>query len=364
MPADPLFINASSGAPSYNAAELRRALGVLVSQAGSNDRFGARSGVHPAGAAALSLSGFTLTVQHVQAVVYPAASTTQGPYLVQLPAHTHTVPAASAQPRKDIVVLRVRDTDEDGSGERDADTVYVTGTAAPSPVEPSVPAGTFRMGTIDVPATGGGNPTLTYNSPFVVATGGILPVRVSGDLPSTGLHEGAYADRWDNDVLYRWNGSAWQAVASNAAYNAAFEATSLGYNGTNTNVTGITSTSFEAGTSMGATFVAPASGSVLITFGGLVRITATADETVLLGMQVRTGGTIGSGTIVQAVSDVATVRHRKPTTSGNSIGETQASYQTQVTGLTGGSTYNVQLLHRVTGGTGTVSNRRVSIVRW
>ncbi|SCL31922.1 hypothetical protein GA0070616_4357 [Micromonospora nigra] len=364
MAADPLWINESGGSPSYTAAELRRAQGVVLSHAGTSDRFGARSGVHPAGADALSLSGTTLTVQHLQAVAYPASSTTQGPYLVQLPSHTHTVPAASAQPRKDIVVLRVRDNDEDGSGERDADTVYLTGTAAGSPVEPSVPAGTFRLGTIDVPATGGGDPVLTYSAPFVVATGGILPVRVSGDLPTTGLHEGAYADRWDNDTLYRWSGSAWVAVASAAAYAAAFEPYALGYAGSGSNVTGITSTSFETGTSFGTSFVAPASGAVLITWGGLVRISATGDETIFLGMQVRDGNVVGSGNPIVTASDAETVRYRKPTTSSTSIGETQGDYHTRVTGLTAGAAYNVQLLHRVTAGTGTVSNRRVSITRW
>ncbi|MFG1847771.1 hypothetical protein [Micromonospora carbonacea] len=220
MPADPLFINESGGSPEYNAAELRRALGVYASKAGTLDRFGARSGVHPAGGPALTLSGTTLTVGHLQAVVYPAASTTQGPYLVQLPQHTWSVPAAAAQPRKDIVVLRVWDDDEDGSGDRKTDTQYLTGSAAPSPVEPSVPAGAFRLGTIDVPASGGGNPVLTYNAPWTVATGGILPVRTGVDLPTTGIYEGTYADVADVNQLVRWSGSAWDVVAEvPTAYN-------------------------------------------------------------------------------------------------------------------------------------------------
>ncbi|WFE45298.1 hypothetical protein [Verrucosispora sp. WMMD1129] len=364
MPSDPLYINESGGAPSYNAAELRRSLGIFGSKAGTADRFGARSGVHPAGAAALSLSGTTLTVQHLQAVVYPAASTTQGPYLVQLPSHTHTVPAASAQPRKDIVVLRVRDDDEDGSGERDADTVYLTGTAASSPVEPSVPAGTVKMGTIDVPATGGGDPTLTYSAPFFVATGGILPVRVSGDLPTTGLHEGAYADQWDDDTLYRWSGSAWTAVASAAAYAAALEPLGLGYTASNTTDSGVTSTTFVAGASIGTTFVAPLSGAVLITFGSLVRITADGNETAYVGAQLRSGGTVGSGTVLVAASDNDTIRCRKFSTTVSSVQEIQAAWTMRVSGLTPGSTYNVQLMHRVTGGTGTISNRRIAVTRW
>lgn len=213
MPADPMFVNASEGSPSYTAAELRRALGTLMTKAGTGDRFGARSGVHPAGTNALMLSGTLLTVQNLCAVVYPAANSTQGPYLVQLPQHTYTVPAASAQPRKDVVVLQVWDTDEDGSGERKADTQYLMGVAAPSPVEPTIPAGALQLGTIDVPALGGGDPTLTYNAPYTVASGGILPVRTAAELPTTGRYEGMYCDVRDVDQLVRWSGSAWDVVA-------------------------------------------------------------------------------------------------------------------------------------------------------
>ncbi|WP_431976185.1 hypothetical protein [Micromonospora haikouensis] len=220
MPADPLFINESGGSPEYNAAELRRAFGMLASKAGTVDRFGARSGVHPAGGPALTLSGTTLTVGHLQAVMYPAASSTQGPYLVQLPQHTWSVPAAAAQPRKDLVVLRVWDNDEDGSGDRKCDTQYVTGSAAPSPSEPATPAGAMRLGVIDVPASGGGNPNLTYVAPWTVATGGVLPVRTAADLPTTGVYEGMYADVADVNQLVRWSSAAWDVVAEvPTAYN-------------------------------------------------------------------------------------------------------------------------------------------------
>lgn len=214
MTDDPWAINASAGAPAYTAAELRRLSSVLM-MGGHADRFGTRQGVNPSGSQAVTLSGTTITVQHTRAVVYPALTTTAGPYTVALQSETHTLTAADGtNPRKDIVVLRVEDTDEDSSGFRRARSQYIVGTPAGSPSEPAVPSGSFRMATIDVPAGGSPAPTLTYNAPYVVALGGILPARNVSELPSVGLHEGAYADQGDVNSLLRYSGSAWEVMAT------------------------------------------------------------------------------------------------------------------------------------------------------
>lgn len=215
MADDPLFIAASAGAPAFAANELRRAFAALLFK-GVTDRFGARQGVHPAGANAVSISGMTVTVQHLNGVVYPGLTSLAGPYLVALQTGTHAVPAADAtNPRKDIVCLQVQDHDEDASGFRRAQSVYVQGTPAGSPVEPAVPTGAFRMATVDLPA-GSTTPTLTYNAPFTVAAGGILPVRNDAELLGTvgGLYDGAARWNRDLDALEVHNGvSAWETVA-------------------------------------------------------------------------------------------------------------------------------------------------------
>lgn len=215
---DPKWINASSGSPAYNARELRRLESVLLTQAGSPDRFGARQGVHPAGAPAVSLSGTTVTVQHTKAVVYPGLTTLSGPYVVQLEQTTHEVPAADgSNDRKDIVVLRVYDDDEDASGMRKAVSEYIAGDPAATPVEKDVPQGAFRMATVDVPADGTGSPTLTYNAPFTVAHGGIVPVRDDSELPGTdgGMYDGLH--RWNqatNELQVHNGASTWETLAS------------------------------------------------------------------------------------------------------------------------------------------------------
>jgi hypothetical protein len=67
---------------------------------------------------------------------------------------------------------------------------------------------------------------------------------------------------------------------------------------------------------------------------------------------VRTGGTVGSGSVVTASADSSSVR--SSTTALSRSGVSQL-----ITGLTPGSTYNVRLDHRVGAGTGTISSRSV-----
>lgn len=214
---DPGFINHDGGSPEYSAAELRRIFAVLLVQ-GVTDRFGARSGVHPGGGNAVTLSGSTINVQHTKAVVYPGLSGTAGPYLCQIPATTHALQGADGtNPRKDIVILRVYDDDEDSSGQREAVTEYITGTPAVSPSEPNVPDSSVRLATIDVPQVGGGAAVLTFNAPYVVANGGILPVRTTGERPSAGRYDGMMVWRRDVQQLEVLNegGPSWDPIASN-----------------------------------------------------------------------------------------------------------------------------------------------------
>ena len=103
----------------------------------------------------------------------------------------------------------------------------------------------------------------------------------------------------------------------------------------------------------GITFTAPASGVVEISWGGELINSAAASGTVL-GYELRTGGTIGSGTVVVGPSDDRTVR------MAGTARFQMANYDT-VTGLTPGSTYNIRLMYRATGGTGTFERRRLRI---
>lgn len=194
MPTDDvLYLDAASGAPAYDAGSLRRAN--AIGKWPTADKFGARSGVRPGGVDSLTLSGTIVTVQHTVATLYVSGSTLRGPYDVALQSKTHTVPAAAASTRVDLVVLEVKDHTEDASGLRQADTVYVTGT--PGGGTPGTPPGTMLMGTISVPPLPG-SPSLSYSALWTVACGGILPVRTSGERPTTGLYPGMAI--WQQDI--------------------------------------------------------------------------------------------------------------------------------------------------------------------
>lgn len=219
---------ATDGTVSVDAAEavntgkqLRQALGGLFykGRAASPDtgRFGARPGIIPNNSTnELSISGFTVTVNDTNCTLNPVAGgTTGGPYLCAIPGTALTVTAAHATlPRKDIVIARMRDTQEDSTGFILADAYILDGTAAGVPVAPNAPSGECYWATIDVPAQGGGNPTLTYDPEYTVAAGGILPVATTAKLPAAWRREGVYADQADTDALMRFSGSAWQAVAT------------------------------------------------------------------------------------------------------------------------------------------------------
>lgn len=210
---DPAWINVSVGAPEYNAAELRRLEAVLLF-GGHADRLGSRAGLRP-GLQAVTLSGTTVTINPCAGVAYPALTTTSGAYrfALLLDSLTLAVPDGT-NPRKDLVCIQVQDHDEDASTFRRARALLVQGTPAVTPAEPAVPVGAFRVATITVPPSGGGSATIAYNTPWVVANGGVLPVRTTADLPAAGLYDGMTA--WDiaNEAMLVNSGGTWETVGS------------------------------------------------------------------------------------------------------------------------------------------------------
>lgn len=209
---DPLWINAPapSGDPAYNANELRTAMTVPLPVDVSNVQ--TRQGV-PLGLTNLDtvIDGFTATVRAGRAVMNPALTTTQGPYWVSLPTdEIHPIPPGDAvNPRIDITILRVYDDDEDGSGMRLARSELVTGAPAITPAKPAVPPGAMELAEIDVPADGQGDPVGTITYPFVVANGGILPVRDTADQATVSPLRQLIIARLDQGLFYRALGGSY-----------------------------------------------------------------------------------------------------------------------------------------------------------
>ncbi|SCL15042.1 hypothetical protein [Micromonospora inyonensis] len=213
--ADPLWINASAGLPAYSANELRQAMALVLAYGGR--AMGARGGVRPGGTQLqVSLAGSTITVQPGVACVDPALTSPQGPYWVALPVAETPGPLAAADatnPRKDIVILRVYDNDEDSSGLRLARSEYLVGVAAASPTEPAVPAGAIRLATIDVPASPGA-PAVTDRRPFVVGSGGILPVRDQAERDALAPYGGLHVWRMDLRRVEVYDSVGWRTIAA------------------------------------------------------------------------------------------------------------------------------------------------------
>ncbi|MGW4199809.1 hypothetical protein [Streptomyces sp. NPDC004726] len=167
--------------------------------------------------AGLSLSGLSPMTANVSA----------GRAVVQGPALQGAYPAAldqgtaisftdgdSANPRIDLVVLRVYDSEFDGSQRTEAAIEIVPGTPSPTPVRPAVPALALALYAVRIPAgtsagTGGVDwaTAVTDLRTAVVAVGGILPVH--GGTAVAGAYPGQYQDTDGSSQLQRWNGTAW-----------------------------------------------------------------------------------------------------------------------------------------------------------
>jgi hypothetical protein len=109
--------------------------------------------------------------------------------------------------------------------------------------------------------------------------------------------------------------------------------------------------SIGAGTACGFTFICPRSGKVKIHYS--CEINNTGGYTFFTP-RVRTGSTIGSGSDVFAASDDSAGFHNTNIRLGAAV--------LVISGMTPGTTYNCQLVHRVTAGTGTVGKKHLGLV--
>ncbi|MFJ8821635.1 hypothetical protein ACIREE_07615 [Streptomyces sp. NPDC102467] len=180
-----------------------------------------RSGILPGSYDGLyRLSGFwlegtagrmTATVHEGRAVI--AGGATRGAYPVTLPepAPLAFADGDAANPRIDLVVLRIYDSQYDNSQETKAALEVVRGTPAPNPVPPAAPSVCLPIWQVAVRAgtatgTGGVNwsADVTDLRTPTVALGGILPAYGES---AGGAYPGQYRD--SGGALERWDGSAW-----------------------------------------------------------------------------------------------------------------------------------------------------------
>jgi len=147
---------------------------------GAGRPLGGRSGFRvDTASTVLSASSTTWTLTPCSVMIDPGATTHQGLYGWSTDANvTGAVTAADATyARLDIVYIQVNDSSAgDGSGATTAPVLYTAGTPSASPVAPTLPARSFLLGTISVPVSGGGSPTVILNPARYVAAGAPLPI--------------------------------------------------------------------------------------------------------------------------------------------------------------------------------------------
>lgn len=205
--------------PAYNAPELRRAIGGLLFQAGTADRFGAREGILPSQSlSAVTLVSSTWTVADIRAVVYPGISTDDGPYIVQHAEESGSLdPADGTNDRIDALDLQIQDHDEDASGQRRARIVYVSGTPDISPVAPPLTTNSFRLATILVPAGGTPSPSVQTQALMTAAAGGVIVVRDDTELPVNPT-SGNLAFNLDTSALVARQAGVWETLGNTQGY--------------------------------------------------------------------------------------------------------------------------------------------------
>jgi len=214
---DATWVNPSS--VSYDARELRNADSAMFN--GDGTAFGVLGGIVRHGDASLLVTVNTSDVVTVQpgAVVLPGKTggAEYGCYRTALRAvETGALATRNAtNPRIDLVVFQQLDTDvAAASGGYRAQVAIITGTAAASPVAPTLPDLAVELGRINVPAVGGGNATVDRSfARYAASLGGILPVATQARLPTV-------ETKWDRAVAidtgqeFRWDGTTWLPIGT------------------------------------------------------------------------------------------------------------------------------------------------------
>jgi hypothetical protein len=183
--------------------------------------FGNRPGVVNAADWAVTQNGtpnMSVNVAAGQGLVLGSESSTQGGYFCQSLSVTNLAIGASnpTNPRRDLVVGRIRDNQYATGPTSAFDLFVVAGTPAASPSDPTVPANCLVIARVAVAALAStvvnANITdlrTTFTGQARASALGAPVVCVSTSKPTTGLYEGLQIYCTDIDSAQVWNGSAW-----------------------------------------------------------------------------------------------------------------------------------------------------------
>lgn len=221
--------DAVAGSPTFTSLNGRNAFAAAMAGATASKPLGGISGVRPGTpASTVTATSTTWTAQPFAGYVELEASGTNSGYFFAFGGvTTGAVTAAGGSARTDIVWVQIADpnTSDGSTGAPRMIIDYTANTTTP-------PARAFVIAQINVPASGGGAPTVTWVAPYTVAAGGILPVP-AGSYPAS-PYMGQYVDDPTRGLL-RYDGTAWGKPVPAAAYAQAAGTVSSAANTTGAN---------------------------------------------------------------------------------------------------------------------------------
>lgn len=240
------FADAVSGSPAYDAGTVRMARSGAYGW--TSDSVPRQGALNLNSFIATLVGGTTINVGPGVGIVHGAiAPTTEGVYEAFMnTTWTQALAAASTQDRIDIVYVRVWNNEVDASGFTQFQPVYLQGTPAGTPVEPSIPAGQagFKICRISVPHSGAAALTQNGVMPYAVAAGGILPYYASTSFSPIVGQVRQRLDRAPTVLpgpLEQYDGSAFQPIVPDG-YGRGLVAVQGGTTSTGTACAGTTET--------------------------------------------------------------------------------------------------------------------------
>jgi hypothetical protein len=215
---NPLFIDASSGAPAYNAASYRLGLSALLAGPSAAQIFsGVRGGT-------VTVVGTAITIQPLTYVLNGGNTPGSegfyaGAFLTGDAELSKTLTAAHATlDRIDRISVKVYNHDLDSSGFRKQTIEYQVGTPASTPSAPTALPNAYEIALISVPHSGGGSPSVTMTARPPVAAGGARPGTTAGDIEIYDITTGTWK-RVAESVGAHFQGGYDPGTASSIANN-------------------------------------------------------------------------------------------------------------------------------------------------
>lgn len=210
-------VDAVSGSPSYTGRALRQtAVSPMVAQATGTRPLGGLSGVRPGTPTTIATAtSTTWTVTPFLGMLDGEAAAIAGVYSYSFDTNqTGSVTAAAGSARIDRLDVQVDDPAEsDGSSVPAVRVVRTDGTAG-SGVPAAAPSRSHPLALINVPASGGGSPTVTWNATYYAAPGGSVPFNTLTGLKAWTTSAPYQLASVINDTTAANNGTYYRAASS------------------------------------------------------------------------------------------------------------------------------------------------------